>query len=131
MANEKMTKREVLNLILGIVNGTENITPNEDAITAYCENEIAILDRKSEKAKTVQSKTQKENEGVKGIIYKALCDNDKPVTVTELIKTVPELADKSNQKISALLRQLILENKVTKTIEGKTSKFSVVADTTA
>ncbi len=117
MANEKMTKREVLTIIVnGLRSGErENFTlikedgstdyltddslivnfTNEDVenIIAYCENELGILDRKSEKAKNVQSKTQKENEGIKANSIVALEKANAPVTVSALIKEIFDMDD--------------------------------------
>ena len=46
-------------------------------------------------------------------------------TVTELIKEVDECADLTNQKVSSLLRQLISENKVVKSIDKRKSYFQI------
>ena len=50
---------------------------------------------------------------------------DKLYTVTDLIKGVPGLADYSNQRVSALLRQMIEANTVVKTIDKRKSYFSL------
>ena len=50
----------------------------------------------------------------------------KPLTITEMQKTSESLANFTCQKISALLRQLIEENKVAKEIIKKKSYFSIV-----
>ena len=47
-------------------------------------------------------------------------------TVSMFIKEVPECADKSNQKISAMMVQLIEEKKVEKVIEKRVSYFRKV-----
>ena len=50
---------------------------------------------------------------------------DKPVTVSELIALTSdeEVANYTNQRVSALLRKL--GNKVVKTVDKKVSRFSV------
>lgn len=70
------------------------------------------------------TKVQKENEGIKKIILDNL-SLDNGMTVTDLIKTVPELADLSNQKVTAILRLLGEngENKVEKKTDGKKTLF--------
>lgn len=45
--------------------------------------------------------------------------------VTDLIKGVSDLADYSNQRVSALLRQMIEANTVVKTIDKRKSYFSL------
>ena len=48
--------------------------------------------------------TQIENEGIKNIILETL--GSKSMTITEMQKANPELAERSNQKVSALLKQM-------------------------
>ena len=47
-------------------------------------------------------------------------------TVTELIKEVAECNELTNQRVSALLRQLISEGKVVKTVDKRKSYFQLV-----
>jgi DNA-binding transcriptional regulator GbsR (MarR family) len=52
---------------------------------------------------------------------------EKPVTISEFQGlSTSEVATLSNQKLSALLKKLVEENKVVKTVEKKKSYFSVV-----
>ena len=67
------------------------------------------------------TKVQKENEELKKVILDNL-SLDNGVTVSDLIKTVPELSELSNQKVSALLR-LIGDEKVEKRTDGKKTLF--------
>lgn len=52
--------------------------------------------------------TQKENVGFKEAITMAL-EADKNYTVTDIMKSVPEVANLSNQRVSALVRQLVAD----------------------
>lgn len=99
----------------------EDIT-SKDVIN-FVNHEIELLDRKH--SKTSQTKTQKENELIKESIVKALTEIDRPVTITELQNKSAEMANYSNQKLSALLKQLVQDNVVTKAIDKKKSYFSV------
>jgi predicted transcriptional regulator len=47
-------------------------------------------------------------------------------TVTEVIKSVPECADLTNQRVSALLRQLVDAGKVKRTEDKRKAYFSLV-----
>ena len=67
------------------------------------------------------TKTQVENEGIKANILKVLTDEG--VTVKTLLGELE--GDYTSQKISALLRQLVADGKVVKTIEKKVSYFSL------
>ena len=66
------------------------------------------------------TKTQIENEGVKAVILNALSTIGKPATIVNIQKSCAELADLSNQKISALLTQLVKAEMVVRTeVKGK------------
>lgn len=95
---------------------------SQDVIN-FVNHEIELLDRKH--SKTSQTKTQKENELIKESIVKVLTEIDRPVTITELQNESAEMANYSNQKLSALLKQLVQDNVVTKAIDKKKSYFSV------
>ena len=118
----KPTKRMLFTALLALVK--ETAPENEEILTAFINNEIALLDKRT--ANKTVSKTQVENENIKAKILDALTEIDKPVTISELQALTPELAIYTNQKLSALLTQLKANNLVTKTIEKKKSYFSIV-----
>lgn len=100
----------------------QNDITSQDVIN-FVNHEIELLDRKH--SKTSQTKTQKENELIKESIVKVLTEIDRPVTITELQNESAEMEVYSNQKLSALLKQLVQSGIVTKTIDKKKSYFSV------
>lgn len=114
---EKMTKKEMFEMIKGVC-------ANDTRIVEFCEHEIELLNRKS--SKSTQTKTQIENENIKGAIVNALTEIAKPVTITEMQELNTEMANYSNQKLSALLKQLVEnDKKVVKTVDKKKSYFTV------
>ena len=114
---DKMTKREMFEMIKGVC-------ANDTRIVEFCEHEIELLNRKS--SKSTQTKTQIENENIKGAIVNALTEIAKPVTITEMQELNTEMANYSNQKLSALLKQLVEnDKKVVKTVDKKKSYFTV------
>lgn len=114
---EKMTKREMFEMIKGVC-------ANDTRIVEFCEHEIELLNRKS--SKSTQTKTQIENENIKDAIVNALTEIAKPVTITEMQELNTEMANYSNQKLSALLKQLVEnDKKVVKTVDKKKSYFTV------
>ena len=133
MENKKMTKREILNAAIAFISAREEakVIVNGVAVdikepfVAYANNEIANLDKKASKAANYQSKTQKDNEALKATIVEILGKQDTAKTVSELIKENAELASFSNQKISALLSQLVSVGEVEKTVDKKKSYFSL------
>ena len=99
----------------------ENID-NIDVIEKLQALKAQIAKRGSSKTPT---KTQKENVVIMERIVDALLDAGEPVTVTDLLKHGIKGYELTNQKASALLRKLVEDGKVNKTIEGKKAKFSV------
>ena len=87
----------------------------------FLEKRIEITKKKNasgsgENAKP--TKTQLENEGIKNTIVSVLTAT--PTTITDLIKSSADLAGYTNQKVSALLTQLLKERRVVRTeVKGK------------
>jgi hypothetical protein len=111
-----MTKKEMFAKIA-------TVNANDAEIVAFCENEIALLNKKS--ASKTPTKTQKENEILMDVIEKDLREFETPITVTELIAGGEGLEGLTNQKVSAMLRKLVEAKRVVKTIEGRKAKFAV------
>ena len=115
----KMTIAEKFDEVAKALAGEKSTMSVEDMVEF-------INDRKEKAVKKAgsrkQTARQKENEGVKDVILKTL--TDKGITVTELLGKL-DIEDMTNQRASALLRQLVLDGKVVKTVEGKKSYFSL------
>lgn len=119
-----MTKKDYFNLVAEIVANAD--VENQEDIQAFIAHEIKLLEKKSSKSKP--SKTQKENEGIMQEIVSVLATLDTPVTVTELMKADERMAVYSNQKLSALLKKLVDNGTVKKTVEKKKSYFFLVSE---
>lgn len=116
MANSKMTQKDMFNEIIALAKDA-----GREDIVEFAEGRIEILSRKHSQSK----KKNEANEALKTVILETL-EGMNPVTVTELQATNEELGALSNQKVSAMLRALIQEGKVTKTVEKKVSRFALV-----
>lgn len=111
-----MTKREMFETIA-------TVNADNAEIVEFCKHEIELLDaRKGSKS---MSKTQKANIEVIENIKAALAEIGSGVTVTNLIAASPALQGLTNQKVSALLRKMVDEKVVVKTIEGKKALFAL------
>jgi hypothetical protein len=74
------------------------------------------------------TKTQLENEGIKETIMTALRTYTDPVSLGDLSKGTAELGELSNQKLSALVTQLVKCGKVERTeVKGK-AYFAIVTE---
>ena len=116
MAN-KITKREVIGMMMN-----EEVVKANPTYVAYLENELALLDKKAQNKKA--TKTQEQNVGIKATILEVLATIGSG-TVTDIQNGNEELSALSNQKVSALVRQLVESGEVVKTVDKKKSIFSL------
>ena len=120
MANEKkMTKREMFESLLKL-----SVVQADPKMVEFIEHEIDLLNRKNsaEKKPTAQ---QMANEATKQAILDGM-ETNRFYTVSEIIKEIPACAELSNQKVSALMRQLKDDGKVVKTEDKRKSYFPKV-----
>ena len=120
MENKKMTKKETINLLIDVLMGNKEVEDMQMFID-FLTHERELLEKKS--SNSGQTKTQKENEILKEKIVETLKELNKFSTITEIQKSNAELANLSNQKISALLKQLVDTNVIEKVIEKKRAYF--------
>ena len=114
----KMTKLQIVTMMLA----NAEISANE-VFKAYLENEKALLEKKASNRKA--TKTQTENVGIKATILTVLEDFNKPMTITDIQSANEDLKALSNQKISALVKQLKDNGLVVKSVEKGKSLFSL------
>ena len=123
MENKKMTKKETINLLIDVLMGTKEVEDMQIFVD-FLVHERELLEKKS--SNSGQTKTQKENEVIKDKIVNALRVLDKFVTITELQESNEEIANYSNQKVSALLKQLVDSNIVSRQVDKKKAYFKLV-----
>ena len=115
MAN-KMTQKDYFNEIIALARANDRID-----IVTFAEGRIEALNKKSGSKKP--TKTQEENVSLKEEIVSVLTSEG--ATVTEIQTKSETLGTLSNQRVSALLKQLVEAGRVVKTIEKKKSYFSL------
>ena len=118
MANKKMTKRDYFEAI-----------KNKYALTkeeiAFIDHELELLEKKNSSKSSTETKTQKEHATIKEKLLTEM-ETGKRYTISEMQKELSCCAELTNQKISALVRQLISENKVTRIEDKRKAYFSKV-----
>ena len=124
MAEKKITKRDMFNEIIKMVNG-EQMSVSSQAVIDFANHEIELLNKKSSSSSGKQTKTQLENESYKEIILETLKTADKPITISELMGKSETIAELSNQRVSAMLSQLRKAEKIVRTYEKKKAYFSI------
>ena len=123
MENKKMTKKETINLLIDVLMGNQEVEDMQIFVD-FLVHERELLEKKS--SNSGQTKTQKENETIKEKIVETLRDLGKYATITEIQEKNTELGAYSNQKISALLKQLVDNEVITKMIDKKKAYFKAV-----
>ena len=116
---KKITKRDYFNTLLGIAEVKAN-----DELVKFIEHELELLAKKNSSEKKPTA-VQVANEGIKSVIIETLAENGKMMTISEMQKTNAELGELSNQRISALIRQLINDEKVVRVEEKRKAYFKI------
>ena len=101
----------------------KEIVSDRTDLVEFLNHEIELLNKKAS-VKT-PSKTQIENENIKNVIINVLANGNKPMTITEIQENDSTLATLSNQKVSALITQLVKDNKVVRTVDKKRAYFTI------
>ena len=121
---KRLTKKDYFEMIKGICADRADIVD-------FCNHEIELLSRKNSKSGV--TKTQKENEIVANMLIEELAKVGKPITITDLMNTSEIIKgytlkngnNLTNQKISAIFKQLVENQKIVKIVDKKKSYFSV------
>lgn len=127
----RLTKRDYFTAILSNVDmdatydiskGDVTVKVSGADVAGFLNHELELLDRKNTVDKKLTA-TQVANEGIKADI-KAFLDAHKgeKFTVSALMKSVPAIADASNQKVSSLVRQMVLDGQADR-IEDKRKAY--------
>ena len=124
MENKKITKKEYFAQLREIV-------ADKPELVAFIDHEVELLNKKSAKSGT--TKTQKENEIVATMLVEELEKIGKPITITDLMNASETIANYrlengnalSNQKISAIFKQLVENKTLVKVVDKKKSYFSI------
>lgn len=98
--SKRMTKRMKFEALLAIPEVADNAT-----LAEFIEHELELLDKKNA-ADRKPTKKQVENVGIKADIIEVVqSEPDRLFTVSEVMKAL-DVPDLTNQKVSALMRQL-------------------------
>lgn len=136
MANTtKVTKAMALNAILSILATLDTDTKVDnislDDMTAYCENELALLAKKKSSTSKAAKANAETRMALAEIILETLANAGKPMTVSEMQNANEELrvsadgAPISNQRITSVCYSLVESSQLINTKEKKKSYFSI------
>lgn len=120
---KKMTKKVVFEKSIEIIEASNIEKTIKGELIAALNHEIELVTKKN--SSSTPTKAQVENMAIKELIVKALTEIAKPVTITELQAQCPELANYSNQKLTALFTQLHKDKTIVRTSDKKKAYFSI------
>ena len=98
-------------------------------VPADVAEKLTVMKASFEKKSSAERKptpTQQENTGFKAEILSLLADGNQ-YTITDIMKGVPSMSDLSNQRVSAIVRQLTLSGEVVR-VEDKRKAYFKLAD---
>ncbi len=110
----KLTKREKFEMLLKI----EEVAQNE-VLAEFINHELELLASKNTNRKPTAQ--QVANASIIDAIVEGMKPN-KGYTITDLIKEIPECADLTNQRVSALVRS-VLETRIKRVEDKKKAYF--------
>ena len=114
-----MTKKENFAVIRTIIENTA--VENQDELLTFIDHEVELLSRKRS-ASSKPTKRQVENEALKGRIAEVL--GDEGMTVTAILGELNE-DGLTNQRVSALLRQMVTGGVAHKEIVKGKAMFTI------
>ena len=121
---KRITKAQKFEDVISLLSGENAKFIDTDGAIEFIRNEMVLLAKKNTSDRKPTA-TQEANVKYRNLIIEFLSMQDSGKTCTEIAKGVDELSEFNNQKIAALMRQLVEAGKVTKaTVKGK-SIFSV------
>ena len=131
----RLTKRDYFTAILSKVDmdATYDI-PKGDAtvkvsgadVAGFLNHELELLDRKNTVDKK-PTKTQQENEVIKSAVLSAM-EANRLYSISEMLKEFPACKDMSNQKLSSLVRQMVLDKQVERVEDKRKAFFRKVSE---
>lgn len=116
----KLTKREKFELLLAI----EEVKANT-MLVDFIKHELELLAKKNSSESKKPTAQQVANQSIQKAILDEMAKTRKQYTITDLIKTVPECADLTNQRVSALVKQLVDTGHVVRTEDKRKAYFSI------
>ena len=120
MSNKKITKRDHFNALLSIP-----AVQADAGLVDFINHELELLAKKNsaDKKPTAQ---QVANDGIKQAILDGMEDG-RLYTITDIQKNIPACADLSNQRVSALVRQMV-DVTIKRTEDKRKAYFSKIAE---
>lgn len=119
----KLTKKDLFKMVAGVIDNS-NVENKED-LQKFIAHEIELLEKKALAKSSTETAKQKENNGFMEDIYNILVENEKAMTITEIQQQNEQLAELTNQRMSALLKKLVDAGRVVRAEFKKKAYFKI------
>lgn len=122
MANvKKITKRERFEQLLTIP-----AVANDSGLKEFINHELELLAKKNASGTGKLTAAQVANNGIKEEILECMANEpNRLFTISEMQKVFPCCAELSNQRVSALVRQLVNDEKIDRLEEKRKAVFRI------
>ena len=120
MTTKKITKRERFESLLKL-----SQVQADPGLVDFINHELELLAKKNSADKKPTA-AQVANEGIKSAILEGMEEN-RLYTITELQKSIPACAELSNQRVSAIVRQMVGVT-IDRTEDKRKAYFSKIAE---
>ena len=118
---KKITKREKFEMLVNLAEVKAN-----PMLVEFIEHELELLAKKNASGEGKMTATQKENKELKDKIFECMEEEpNKLFTISDMLKLFPCCADLTNQRVSALVRQLKEDGKVERVVEKRKAFFKI------
>lgn len=118
---KKMTKREKFEMLAKIAEVKAN-----PMLAEFIEHELELLAKKNASGSGKLTAVQVANNGIKEEILECMAkEPNRLFTISEMMKLFPCCAELSNQRVSALVRQLKEDGKVERLEEKRKAVFRI------
>lgn len=125
MANVKMTNKEMFIGLLAIVAGADISETDVQMYTDFINSRIEQLDKKANTVTKADKAKQELNDKIAADIIAGMTALDKPVKVSELIKSVDSLSGYSTQKLTPIMTRLVSDGKIIKSVVKRETLYSI------
>lgn len=119
MTEKKLTKAQKFAMLRNIPGVAENTM-----LTEFIDHELELLAKKNATEKKPTA-NQLANENFKATILSVLSKADAPMTITDISKADATLGALANQRITAIVRQMVVDGSVVRTEDKRKAYFSV------
>lgn len=124
--NEKTAKMTYVSALTDLLNGAEMTAEHMEKFSAL-RDQLAKRNASKSSAEKKPTKTQKENDHIKGVIAALMADG-KARTITDIMNDLPMLNDLSSQRVNAIVKQMKDAGALTREVVKRKAYFTIAAD---